>query len=131
MNLNITSMRIAVSAIIIRQGRLLLVRKKRVWILPGGKPESGESDINCLNREIAEELTGAKLRIIRRLDMFQGKTPHVGDMIRVETYLAALEGDAHPSGEIDAVLWTSQPEKHLLSEVTKNIVASLHENHLL
>ena len=35
--------------------RLLLVRKKGTgsYILPGGKPEEGESDLQALKREVA------------------------------------------------------------------------------
>ncbi|WP_457489191.1 NUDIX domain-containing protein, partial [Tardiphaga sp. P5_C10] len=38
--------------------RLLLVRKRggRSYILPGGKPEQGESDFQALAREVEEEL---------------------------------------------------------------------------
>lgn len=35
-------MRIAIGAAIINDGKILLVRKKQSWILPGGKPEQKE-----------------------------------------------------------------------------------------
>ena len=42
----------------IEDGRLLVVRKRggAVFILPGGKPEGGESDLEALARELDEEL---------------------------------------------------------------------------
>jgi 8-oxo-dGTP pyrophosphatase MutT (NUDIX family) len=45
--------------LVIRDGRVLLCRKRRgtpLLILPGGKREAGESDIECLVRELREEL---------------------------------------------------------------------------
>jgi len=51
-------MRIAIGAAIIEDGKILLVRKRQSWILPGGKPEPKESDIECLCREVSEELSG-------------------------------------------------------------------------
>lgn len=52
--------RLAVSAAIFRDGRLLLVRRARapargVYTLPGGRVEFGESLTAALTREIAEE----------------------------------------------------------------------------
>ncbi len=51
---------LAVSAAIIHDGRVLLARRARgpalgVWTMPGGVVESGETLIEALKREIAEE----------------------------------------------------------------------------
>lgn len=50
----------AVSAVVIRDGSVLLVKRanepfKNTWNLPGGKIEAGESDHGALRREIMEE----------------------------------------------------------------------------
>ena len=48
-----------VGLLTIRDGRVLLCRKKRgtrPLILPGGKREAGESSLECLARELQEEL---------------------------------------------------------------------------
>ncbi len=55
-----TGPRLAVSAAIFRDGKILLVRRARepargVYTLPGGRVEFGESLIEALNREIREE----------------------------------------------------------------------------
>lgn len=55
-----TGPRLAVSAAIFRDGKILLVRRARapargVYTLPGGRVEFGESLIEALTREIREE----------------------------------------------------------------------------
>jgi ADP-ribose pyrophosphatase YjhB (NUDIX family) len=58
-------LRTAINAVIIEDGKILLVRKRQTWILPGGKPGINESDLECLCREIREELSGTQLDNIR------------------------------------------------------------------
>ena len=38
-------MRTVINAAIIQDKKILLVKKKETWILPGGKPDGGESDL--------------------------------------------------------------------------------------
>ena len=47
----------------IKRGRVLLVRRRsdRRWMFPGGRKRARESDRECLNREIKEELPKLKL----------------------------------------------------------------------
>ena len=54
-------MRIAISAVIIERDKLLLVKKRNSWILPGGKIEKNEGNLECLSREVSEELSGTKI----------------------------------------------------------------------
>lgn len=46
------------AAVILRDNRLLVVRKRgtSIFISPGGKISGGESQIQCLRRELKEEL---------------------------------------------------------------------------
>src|SRR6266545_4197372 len=52
--------RIRVSAILRREGRILLIRHERqgmaYWLLPGGGVHGGESIIDALQRELSEEV---------------------------------------------------------------------------
>jgi len=117
----------AIGAAIIRKGRLLLVRKRQTWILPGGKPKGGESDIRCLIREGKEELPGLRLRNFRYFGTFVGTTPHIGDELRAEVYLAEADGEVCPSAEINAAEWTREPEKFHLSDITRKIILALRQ----
>lgn len=120
-------MREAVGAVVIKNGYILLVQKKKTWILPGGKPESGESDIECLLREVREELQ-VSLKNPRRLgDKFIGITPHKGDFLCARVYLAEVEGEIIPSAEIEAAEWTKAPENYRLSEITKKVICFLRQ----
>jgi len=44
-----------VSAYCFHKGKLILVRNKRGWNIPGGHPEAGESILDTLARELEEE----------------------------------------------------------------------------
>lgn len=52
--------RLRVCALLRRQGRILLIRHEKngreAWLLPGGGVEAGESLIDALRRELAEEV---------------------------------------------------------------------------
>ena len=50
------------AGIIVKEGRVLLAKRAKfghlggLWEFPGGKIEAGESAVDCLKRELAEEL---------------------------------------------------------------------------
>lgn len=59
--------RVGVGAIVLHEGRVLLVRRGRapgldLWSVPGGLVELGETTVEAACREVAEE-TGLKVRI--------------------------------------------------------------------
>lgn len=121
-------MRKAICAAIIKNDHILLVQKQKTWILPGGKPKIGESDIQCLFREIREELPQLILRDLKYFDFFVGTTPHKGDKLQAEVYFADSSGDIIPEAEINATKWTTLPEKNNLSDITRKIIFSLRQN---
>ncbi len=125
-------MRTAVNAAIINSGRLLVVKKREVWILPGGKPEEGEKDSGCLEREVMEELSGTKIKIQRFYSTFRGKTPHKGDILEARVYFCSLNGELKsPSAEIDDVTWINynESQQYPLSDISRKIVDKLHEDY--
>jgi len=121
-------MRKAINVAIIKNGYILLVRKKKVWILPGGKPKHDEDNMQCLSREIREELPQLALQNPKYFGTFVGMTPHKGDKLQAEVYLAEASGEINPSAEINKAEWIKTPEEYNLSDITRKIVLSLRQN---
>ena len=78
-------------------------------ILPGGKPHPGESSLDCLHREIQEELgpvipTGVIYlgTYISAAAVAPGEPPAT---VEVEVYLGEISGHALASGEIAELVW--------------------------
>jgi 8-oxo-dGTP diphosphatase len=89
--------------------RLLLVRKKggESYILPGGKPESGEDDLQALIREIEEELgCGIDLETFSYLGSFSDTAADLlNTRVTVRLYAARLIGSPSPQSEIEKLAW--------------------------
>ena len=67
---------VSVKGVVVRHGRVLLLRNERAeWELPGGKLELHEDPSSCVMREIAEE-TGWEVTVGPILDCWQY---HIGD----------------------------------------------------
>jgi len=120
-------MRVAICIVVIQNGRILLCKKKETWILPGGKPEVGESDIECIVRELREEFPELQVSILRHYGDFVGVTPHKGDELCARVYLAEVSGSIVPSAEISESAWTDKPEDYKLSDITQKIILSLRQ----
>jgi 8-oxo-dGTP pyrophosphatase MutT (NUDIX family) len=101
------------------------------WTVPGGKPEPGETDIECLRREVSEELSCAILSDIRFYKCFKGISPHNGDLIEVNCYFGDIDTDPRPSGEITAIAWNKEFANKKVSDVTSKIIASLRQDNLI
>lgn len=96
-----------VGLLTIRDGRVLLCRKKRgtsLLILPGGKREAGESSLDCLARELREEL-GVSAIAPELLGVFTHEAADKGELVRIELYRAELTGEASPQSEIAELVW--------------------------
>lgn len=117
-------MRTAINALCIRENRVLLLRKKQTWILPGGKPEAGEDDLACLTRENSEELPGAVFRIGELYGEFTGVTPNSKTELTARVYVAEADGDFSPGAEISESCFFSREELDQLSisEITMKII---------
>ena len=89
-------------AAVLRDGALLLLRcafrnGPTVWILPGGGREEGESEEDCVVREVREE-TALTVRVQRLLSDVPAEPPD-GTYARWRTYLCTvLGGEAAPGG---------------------------------
>jgi 8-oxo-dGTP diphosphatase len=122
-------MRTAINALCIRDSSVLLVLKRSTWILPGGKPEAGETDLVCLARENGEELPKAIFVIDTFYGEFTSTTPHSETELTARVYLAKVEGDLTPSAEISDARFFELKELSSIkiSQITKKILDSIVE----
>lgn len=96
-----------IAGIIIKDGKLLMVKGKKhdeLWT-PGGKVEAGESDQECLKRELKEEI-GANLLSCRFFTEYTNPAfYHPEQMLTERVYIAEIEGDVKPDAEIESIIW--------------------------
>lgn len=118
-------MRMAINAASIKNRKILLVKKRKTWILPGGKPKKNESDFACLAREVGEELPKTKIKIGKFCGTFVGETPHKNDFIRAKVYFAKISGNISPGAEINDAKWVGKITGLKLSNATAKIISAL------
>ncbi|MEK6840067.1 MAG: NUDIX domain-containing protein [Nanoarchaeota archaeon] len=122
-------MRLAICAAIIDKHKVLLVKKKETWILPGGKPEFGETDLECLCREIEQEMPGTEITNISYHQEFQGCAPHTHDQIIARVHRADyISSPFQPAMEINDAQWIlyDNINKYNISDPTLKAIESLH-----
>jgi len=101
-----------IGVLILRGDRILLCRKTRDTsrlILPGGRIEPGESDLDCLAREICEELGAVSLEQVEYLGTYEDRAsmddPSVVKRLRITLYRGVLRGEPTPASEIRELVW--------------------------
>ena len=112
-------------------GQLLAARSagKDTWYLPGGKREEGETDVETLVREIAEELSV-------QLDAASAQPAGVweaqahgradGVAVRMTCYTADYVGELKPSSEIESFGWLTHADRERVSATVQLILDDLH-----
>lgn len=94
---------------VISDGKILLVRKRggSHLILPGGKPEGDENDIETLERELAEELgCGVERETLVFSGCFGDQAAGLNaTTVSVRLYTGSLEGTPRPLSEIEELYW--------------------------
>ena len=101
-----------VGLLAVRDGKILLCRKKHttsLLILPGGCREAGESAIDCLSRELREELGDVTVSTVELVGVYADRAagPETGQpkTVRIELYRAELIGEPVASSEIAELVW--------------------------
>jgi ADP-ribose pyrophosphatase YjhB (NUDIX family) len=101
-----------VGLLTLRHGKILLCRKQHstsALILPGGCKEPGESAMDCLARELREELGDVQVSEPEYIglysDLAAGSEAEPPKTVQIELYLADLTGEPSPRSEIAELVW--------------------------
>ncbi|MGX5726481.1 NUDIX hydrolase [Metapseudomonas otitidis] len=104
-----TTLDIAAACLIDADNRLLLVRKRntRVFMLPGGKREPGESAHEALRRELQEELElSLPAEALSPLGSFRAAAANEPDTwVEAQVFVARLEQPVAPAAELEELAW--------------------------
>jgi ADP-ribose pyrophosphatase len=128
------SPRVGVGAIVIHEGKILLVKRgvspgKGLWAIPGGTLHLGETLQNCAAREILEE-TGVTIAVGECLYVFDliehDKAGNVEFHFVVVDFAALyVAGDPQGADDADEARWFS-PEEMAAVPVSQNTIKALH-----
>jgi 8-oxo-dGTP diphosphatase len=113
---------------------LLLVSKRAapdVFYLPGGKPDPGEAPLDCLRRELREEL-GVAVLSARPFAEVRARAALEGVEMWMSVFLTQLTGVPAPGAEIAALRWwADDPGVTLAPAVSDRVIPELRRSGLL
>ena len=119
------------------QDRRTLVARSRgkdVFFTPGGKREPGETDAQCLAREVREEL-GVELVAgsIARYGTFQAPAhgKPAGTLVRIVGYTAEYRGGLAPCAEVEELRWVGYGERGLTTATGRLVLEDLRSKGLI
>lgn len=122
-----------IAAAVLHERQLMLVSKHAapdVHYLPGGKPEVGEAPLDCLHREVLEELG---CRVIEPRPFAEVRAPAALERVEMHmsVYLARLDGTPAPAAEIASLIWWPRESVTLAPAVRDHVIPRLQRHRLL
>lgn len=101
--------RIVAAVIVDERGHALLVRKRgtTAFMQPGGKIMPGETPVEALRREIAEELgLAVAVSAIHELGRHVADAANEpGHLVDADLFSVTLDGEPRAAAEIDQIAW--------------------------
>jgi 8-oxo-dGTP diphosphatase len=124
---------VGVGGVVIANGRALLIRRggpplEGRWSIPGGMLEVGETLLEGVRRELAEE-TGIEVRVGELIEVFErintdddGKTRY--HFVIADYLCEALGGEARAGSDVVDVAWAMPSElgKYSLPETARQVI---------
>ena len=121
-------LRVIAAAVLSSRG-LLLVSKRaapEVFYLPGGKPDRGEAPLECLERELGEEL-GVGIGAAEPFAEVRAPAALEGVEMWMTVFLTRLRGVPEPAAEIAALRWwPAEPAPRLAPAISDCVIPRLH-----
>jgi 8-oxo-dGTP diphosphatase len=123
-----------VGLLAMRDGKILLCRKKHttsLLILPGGCREPGESAIDCLTRELREELEDVVVSAPELVGVYTDRAAGPETVppktVRIELYRGELIGEPVARSEIAELVWFGERDDRfqLAPSIANNILPDL------
>lgn len=101
-----------IAAIVIRDKKLLIARNKgeTMFFALGGKMEPGETDIECLQREVFEETSCEPINP-KKMETFEGRSHDNKKSVKMICYTCELKGTIQPCSEIEEIAWIDRDYK--------------------
>ena len=110
---------LAVGAVIVQEGRIVLVRRAHApgrgdWTLPGGRVEFGESLVDAVRREMREEtslevIVGPMIELFDRIE--RADEGHVASHLVIVDYVCAPRAGILLAGDdAEAAVWVGVDE---------------------
>ena len=125
-----------VAFLYLQDGKILSTRSKGKdkYYIPGGKRETGESDIETLVREVKEELSVDIIESSAKLyGVFEAQAhgKAEGVIVKMICYTAEFTGELKADSEIAEIVWLTTADIETVSPVDKLIFADLKQKGLL
>ena len=109
-----------------------LSKGKDTYYIPGGKRDEGETDEQCLIREIKEELSVDLIpNTLEFADEFEAQAHGKEITIRMKCYFGNYEGELTPDSEIEKIVWLKHKDKEKSSPVDNLVFDWLKEKNLI
>lgn len=104
--------RTRIAALIIQDGKLLMQIGKgysELWT-PGGKVDGAETDLECLARELKEELGVELVEAVFFKEYFNTSFYYPEHKSTERSYITKIKGEIKPDAEIESIVWFSKED---------------------